>query len=141
MISFDRIPKISDEELLTRLENMIPLVCKMEKHLPIYYLLDYKEGDLDYIKNESFIWDPKLGKMVRPVNTYSGHSTISPKTVITYHRFGAPSLFKPSLAEVVAQLPEDFKGYFCVDSDDLDVYNVIDENHHFTKTFLWEKLI
>ena len=62
--------------------------------------------------------------------------------IITYHRFGAPSLFKPTFAEVVSQIPEDVVDQvsaFVIESDNLTSYNVLPDGYHFTKTHLLMK--
>lgn len=147
-MKIERIPTISDRKLLKRMEKLTPLIAKYEEikplgldafKLPHYYLLEF-ENRIEYLRNTSFIWEPELGKKVWPrTEDSSGFGSRSPITIITYHSYGAPSLFKPSLAEVVAQLPKNFEGVFCIESKDLNNYNCLDDGYHFTKTHLWEK--
>lgn len=48
--------------------------------------------------NRAFLWAPKYGAAVHG-------PTDRGRSVAVRHSFGAPSLFKPSLAEVLSQVP------------------------------------
>lgn len=147
MIKIDRIPEISDKELLKRLQELTPLISKIWEEgskqsyfSPKYYKLIFDKKDLNFARKISFTWEPKFKEQVFPINRCEDNFGMnSPTTIITYHRYGAPAFFKPSLAEVVAQLPKNFKGAFCIDPKDMNSYNIVDD-HHFVKTFLWEEL-
>lgn len=89
MVDFS-IPKLDREELVRRADRIKPLM---------------KDGeDLRWIKEPqclssvSYIWDAKLkdkAKGLQPVTT-----------IKTLHSYGAPSLFKSSVEEVLSQIPE-----------------------------------
>lgn len=87
------IPKISDERIQSMLEVIRPMV-----------LIDgvphtFQEVDP---RRVSFIWDPKDTKPVAGL--------VWVQTIRTLHTYGHPILFKPSVAEVLAQLPPDLTG-------------------------------
>lgn len=119
------IPKIS-ETMLYQLAKQIHPIKRIREN--IYRKIDIEYTD-DFLRNTSFIWDAKL---IGPELMFSPLNSIS---LITYHRYGAPALFKPSIAEVMAQLMGKFnKGwdkikYFTLLSDNLDSSNVIGEYH------------
>ena len=81
--------EISDERLEELLQRIKPVVR-------------HHDGELWYIKNvhprrHSFTWDPK-------VTTKAGNLEQLAR-ITTYHTFAAPVFFKPSVAEVLAQIP------------------------------------
>jgi hypothetical protein len=88
-----RIPTLTDERLAELLGRIRPV-----------YRFD---GELWHIKpvdpcRIAFLWDPKedgRAKGLKPL-----------RSIETCHDYGHPSLFKPSIAEVLAQIPEDILG-------------------------------
>jgi hypothetical protein len=84
------IPKITDERL-TELLIRIKVVHHFEKEL--YYI---KPVDPRRI---AFTWDPIKDGEAKGLKIL--------KQIYTYHDYGHPALFKPSIAEVLAQIPED----------------------------------
>jgi NTP pyrophosphatase (non-canonical NTP hydrolase) len=61
-------------------------------------------SELCYIKpvdprGIAFTWDPKKDEKADKLKVL--------RSILTYHNYGHPSLFKPSIAEVLAQIPED----------------------------------
>ncbi len=89
------IPPISDEDLATRARVLRPLVVrdgKLFETLPQAELRDF-----------SYAW-------VRPLG---GEATglVAAKAVVTLHTFEHHGLFKPTVAEVLAQAPEDWAAY------------------------------
>jgi hypothetical protein len=84
------IPKITDEELHRRAEKIKPLI-KVDDGK--YFRI--KDVDLHKI---AFTWSPKYeGEPVQAEEV---------RVIHTDHLCGRPSLFKPSIAEVLAQIPE-----------------------------------
>lgn len=82
------IPEI-DDTTLSQLCRFIQPVVRFGRHL--YYI---EPCSLRY---QSFLSDPKLTRRARwlePVGTFT-----------TYHKFGYPGFFAPSVAEVLAQIP------------------------------------
>lgn len=59
--------------------------------------------DLPDLVKMSFLWDPKNPQPY-------GHPLEAARTVQTLHTFGYCGLFKPSIAEVLCQLPDDLDG-------------------------------
>lgn len=84
------VPKITEERLAELLPRIRPVVRK--------------DGGLWYIKpvdprRIAFLWDPTLDAKVEDLKELRG--------IHTFHDYGHPSLFKPSIAEVLAQIPAD----------------------------------
>jgi hypothetical protein len=82
--------EITDEKLYS-LNSIIKPVVKREDKL--YYI---KEVNL---RNESFAWNPKI--------TIEAQNLTKFAEVLTYHTYGYMGLFKPSIAEVLAQIPDE----------------------------------
>lgn len=76
---------------------------RIDEHLRrIEPIVEFK-GEKSYIRHcdprkVSYIWDAK------PAGKADEMTPIC--KLVTYHSYGAPNLFKPSIAEVVAQIPE-----------------------------------
>jgi len=117
----ERIPKLPTEELLRRAGLIKPVILRDQT----YFEWKSKSDPI----NHSFTWEYECGKQVnvgRPIFT-----------TITFHSWGHPSLFKPSIAEVVAQIPDqilDQVKAFHLEEDDMDVYHCLPDGYHFTKT-------
>jgi len=101
------LPKISDG----RLEELMKEIKPVVRHSRRITSRDDKlvrdgEGDLYFIEDVdprgvAFTWDPKPARMAEEVNPNSY------KSIETIHSYGAPVFFKPSIAEVLAQIPEE----------------------------------
>ncbi|MBS3134181.1 hypothetical protein J4214_03035 [Candidatus Woesearchaeota archaeon] len=95
------------------------------------------DGDLYYIKpveprKVAFNWDPKPTRLAKSVNPNPY------KKIITIHDYGAPSLFKPSIAEVLAQIPEkDIKKCVAFETNLLGFTD--SSSYHTAQTRLYEK--
>ena len=126
----DRVPKISDERVEEMGKIIKPLVVR--------------KGQLCYIKpcdprKVAFSWDPKVTKIARGLRKIC--------EIPTYHTFGYYGMFKPSIAEVLAQIPEEFlnecsafitKGPETI--DDLHAQmDVVNEGYHRAMTTLYGK--
>lgn len=80
-------------------------------------------------RRTAFTWSPNLGRLVR---VYEGGLNVV--TIPTFHGFGAPSFFKPSLAEACAAIKHflpnwRYARFFCVGVGSLDSSNVIGSFH------------
>jgi len=99
------IPDITDSRIAVILNRVKPVV----ETKPGYY----REVVLVDPRGMAFLWDPKLvGEPLR---------LKALRRVRTYHTWGSPALFKPSLAEVCAFLQnQDLEGatHFCLEADD-----------------------
>lgn len=82
--------EISDEVLNQRAEHIKPII----KEGSAFYLLDPR-----HLRNMSFTWDPKYGD---PVSS----TMYEIARIETSHTCGYIGMFKPSVAEVLAQIPE-----------------------------------
>ena len=92
------IPEISREELLARYKRIKPIVeISGTKH----FLRDYTEEELT---GESYLWNLEANKR-EPVDTelYVAQEDWDFECIHTYGYYG---FFKPSIAEVLAQIPE-----------------------------------
>lgn len=89
--TFD-IPNISDEEIANLLRTISPLVRN-----DLDVLCTFKPVDP---RRMSFIWDPKE---LKPLP----YKVKELRRIRTLHTYGHPALFKPSVAEVLSQLPKD----------------------------------
>ena len=101
------LPKISDGRLEELMKEIKPVV-RYSRRITSREdkLVQDDEGDLYFIKDVdprdvAFTWDPEPARMAEEVNPNSY------KSIKTIHSYGAPVFFKPSIAEVLAQIPED----------------------------------
>lgn len=80
-----------DDETLTRLlEQLRPVCFDLEGRLHFIELPDPREI--------AYTWSPVLGERASGLVEIARFPTV--------HSYGAPALFKPTLAEVLAQLPD-----------------------------------
>lgn len=84
------IPRISDEELAKRLAMVSPISTRSR------YILNAKPRG-------EFTWSPELGELATGL--------VPAKTVRTLHTYNSPMVFRPTIAEVLAQAPEDLENY------------------------------
>ena len=93
---FPMIPKISDEELLSLYEKLKPIITIKD----FKYLL--REYTLHEIKNTSYIWkaEDNLKEKVDPKSL----TTVDEFPCL--HGFGYYGFFKPSVGEILSQIPE-----------------------------------
>jgi hypothetical protein len=90
--------ELSDEEITELVQKIRPVVCD-------------ESGRYFYIKpvdprEESFIWDPTLTD--EAVGEMGSIARVA--TIYTLHEYGAPSFFKPSIAEVLSMIPQHLLG-------------------------------
>lgn len=83
------IPKITNEDLATLAARMKPIA--QQNSAPHYIV------GSPHLRNESFLWDPVFGEEATGLKPLM--------QVRTYHTYGYYGLFKPSIAEVIAQIP------------------------------------
>jgi hypothetical protein len=98
------------------------------------------EGVLHYIKDvdpweTSFVWDPTPTKPAENL----GILTI----ITTFHSFGAPAIFKPGIAEVLAQIPKSLLNEVVAfrTLSDLTPSNILNTipPYHFAHTILYKR--
>ena len=125
------IPPIDDDTIARMLETVRPLafdssgvLCTMDPVDP---------------RNMSFTWAPK-GLQPLPF------AVVEAQRVRTLHTFGYFGLFKPSIAEVLAQLPADLSGVvgFSIKgpADIRDVFkesDALNAGFHVAETTLWRR--
>lgn len=130
-IELDRIPPITDERLTELNARIRPLVTGPAG-------LHFLKRPTKDLRGQSYLWDARPG-VPAPVAVNMPYVTL-----ITYHTYGAPSLFKPSIAEVLAQVdaaltPEQLApvvGYW-IDNSNLDATHVLSDGYHFVRTVLF----
>ena len=86
------IPKLSQDQINQFLAHMEPVFH--DYHNKLWSMKPVNPY------NVAFTWEPKsVGE--------SHHDLVELERIRTRHTFGAPALFKPSINEVLAQIPED----------------------------------
>lgn len=116
------VPDISDERIAEMRKQISPLI----KHDNRYYRIRGID-ELD-AREQSYIWGAECDgepMLFGPLETLK---------IMTFHKWGAPALFKPSLAEVYSSIDRfipdtGFIGFFCLQSDNLGPQNVIGDCH------------
>lgn len=133
--SLNLIPKISDEEISEMLQKITPLMIVDGKWGDALYQIDGIENVAT--RDFAFLWDAKP-KGREHVFHFS-------RTFITYHTWAYYGFFKPTLAEVYAQIRkldnwESFD-FFALKSD-MQPSMIIDEYHWcFCKLFTKNDLL
>jgi hypothetical protein len=97
-----------------------------------------QNGELRYVRvprdlrNMSFLWDarPKLWGRTSDLGYFA--------SISTYHTFGYQGFFKPSVAEVLAQIPEDLLGQ-TVAFEVLGPSRATADGYHVATTRLYER--
>ena len=97
------IPQITDEELMRRYLKIKPIA---EVGDGKYWLKDYS---IDEMRNTSYFWSlfPDKREPVGEELYYHDYHEFE-----CLHSFGFHGFFKPSIAEVLAQIPEDCLNHF-----------------------------
>ena len=104
------IPEISRDELISRYQRIKPIVEINKKK---YFLRDFNEDELT---NTSYIWHRHTDRR-ELVDLYL--LVARPEFDFEYlHTYGYHGLFKPSIAEVLAQIPE-------LELDFVDAFEII----------------
>lgn len=91
------LPYLTDEELLA-IYRRIKLIVLFKE---IYYYL--KRYNVSMMRNQSYLWN--LDKDIRGQVDMTGAETIV--EFPCYHTYGYVGFFKPSIAEVLQQFPDD----------------------------------
>lgn len=132
----DLVPDISEELVERMLAQMKPVkrVTPPGRDFAFRYRLIETDG-VDR-RGVAYTWEPRLGRMVR---LYMGD--LNSKQIISFHRWGAPVFFKPSLAEVCASInrfvPDwSLIRFFELETEGLGKQNVIGDCH-FTRCTLY----
>jgi len=89
-----QIPEITDERL-NELAARIKPVHNFGKRRGRCYVKPMKRGD--YLRGVAYTWEPRPADKVEDLRPISD--------IRTYHTFGYYGFFKPSIAEVLAQIP------------------------------------
>jgi len=101
------IPYISDNELMRRYLKIKPVA---EVDGVKYWLRDYS---LHELKNSSYLWYVVPDKR-EPVGEALSNCTY--RDIECLHTYGFPGFFKPSISEILAQIPEDVFEHYSVDA-------------------------
>lgn len=131
------IPEISGKRVKELYKKIKPIVRFDNRN----YRMEQNDDGIPYFIEDvdpfetAFTWGPKPTKEATNIELFL--------VITTFHKFGAPALFKPSIAEVFAQIPTDIIDKvvaFETLSDNLSVKNCIGY-YHFTHTKLYKKRI
>ena len=101
------IPQITDEELMRRYLKIKPIA---EVSNGKYWLKNYS---IDEMRNKSYFWslfDDRREPVGKILDSHGHHD------FQCLHPFGYHGFFKPSVAEVLAQIPEDVLKRFTIDA-------------------------
>jgi hypothetical protein len=90
------IPKISDEELAELAKRIRPVVRKKSRGKRPFYIKVNPD-----LRGTSYLWDVKYEKEATGLFEFA--------TVTTLHTYGYHAFFKPSVAEVLAQIPPEYR--------------------------------
>jgi len=124
------IPDITDERL-NELARRIKPIVKFKKQL--YYIRKCN------LRTTAFQWAPKPTSRVQNIARLDD--------ITTYHKHAYYGLFKPSIAEVLAQIPEHLVDQVCAFrivwqpeniNDFRAQWDVVENSHHKTKTRLYK---
>lgn len=130
---------ISDEKLEEVAKRIKPVFRYSKSNFgtlsrdPEGELLFYSE-DVEDLRNEDITWDPKPKVLAEGLEYLTD--------IVTYHKFDIPVHFQTSVAEVIAQIPEEYidrVAAFETVFDGLGLENFLAEGYHVTITRLYEK--
>ena len=124
------IPEISDEKLNSLIEKIVPVVKENDKFYQI---------EIPNLRNIAYTWEPKIIKECDNLKEI--------KRIKTHHYCGYYGMFKPSIAEVLSQIPEDLidkVNAFEIINDvnsgtDTEIKIFREGNGHLAITILYEK--
>lgn len=127
----NRIPSISDEQLNELYQRIKPVARKSRGDL--YYIRDVDP------RGVAFTWDPKYTQKAKGLQPL--------QNIVTYHTYGYYGFFKPSVAEVIAQIPKDcidqvvaFETKGPEDASDLNQHiQELNDGYHVATTTLYEQ--
>ncbi len=133
-----RIPEIPDKKLEMLVKKVKPVV-RCSRLLDTEIVEPDPEGDLlCYIEYD----DPRMDNFIRnpkPKSIAEGLKHLA--DIKTYHKFGVPVMFSPSIAEVLAQIPKKYLDKvvaFETIANGLSHDNLVDD-YHVTVTRLYKK--
>jgi hypothetical protein len=120
------VPEISDSKLNELIKSIVPVV-RVDGKLHNIELPD--------LRNASYLWTPHAIGECKDLKEF--------KRISTDHYCGHPSFFKPSISEVLAQIPEEDINKICAFEIIQDIDNPIDTynygNGHRVTTVLYRK--
>ena len=132
------------KEQIAKLCKKIRPVVRFERVL-LFFRHESADGVLYYIKsvdpfNIAFTWDAKPKWRARRLEKLAD--------ITTYHTWGYYGFFKPSIAEVLAQIPEEYLGQAVAfeiierpeSMDDLsDQWDIVNEGYHRATTRIYRR--
>lgn len=101
------IPPITDEELMRRYLKIKPIA---EIGSQKYWLKTYS---IDEMRNTSYFWNLFSDRREPVSDELSCHDHEDFKCL---HSYGSHGIFKPSIAEILAQIPENALKHFTIDA-------------------------
>lgn len=125
------VATISDGRLSELAGRIRPVVRFAEGRTGLFMS---EEGWLYFIepvdpRRQAFTWDPTPTEKAPPMETLT--------EIMTYHEYGAPSFFKPSVAEVLVCIPNRYIDLVTA-FETVDPY--LDGEHHVATTRLYREI-
>jgi len=115
-----KIPSLSEKKLLERASRIKPVVRDKES---LHFI---KPVD---IQSVAFTWAPELTEDAEMLHEFH--------RIKTYHSFGYGGLFKPSIEEVLAQLPDDIARQMVAFETFLMSQEICDGSYHLAETIIY----
>ena len=123
------VPKINEEKLMCLAYKIMPVIRKDDKLYSI---------EIPDLRNVAYTWEPKIVKECYNLKEIT--------KIKTHHYCGYYGFFKPSIAEVLAQIPEDlidmvdaFEIINNVDSEEDEIKIFSEGNGQLATTVLYKK--
>ncbi len=124
------MPEVDDERLAALAERIKPLIRVSNGKLFHIEPVD--------LRRMAYTWSPKVTVEAEPLEAIA--------TVDTLHSYGAPVFFKPSVAEVIAQIPEEvvdtIAGFSLEGPLDMGRENAaLQAGYHVARTTLYREVV
>ena len=118
--------RIGDYDLYVRYQNAKPLLRNKDTGV-----LHFVEGEVDLqrLRNFSYMWSKVIPDDIKQFEEIV--------TIETYHTHASSSWFKPTISEVLAQIPSQLLGkeiFFEVNSNEVQNQNYMRFNFHTART-------
>lgn len=96
------LPNINDNELLERYKNIKPIVYNWDDYF-FYYLRNF---NLNELKELTFLYD--INKNISKRVKHNNCVTVDILDEFScYHKYKSPMFFKPTIAEILSQFPDE----------------------------------
>jgi hypothetical protein len=123
-----RMAALTDERLAELAARIVPVLRNDDEDEPVLRYITVPD-----LRKVAFTWSPKYGE--------PAGGLVEMARIFTYHTYAASVFFKPTIAEVLAQIPDEHLDRvvaFETLSDGLSAANIVDDCHE-TVTVLYVK--